>query len=297
MRLIHFTDPHLSSLDGLSFGGVKGKRKTGYLSWTRNRQSFHTRQTLDKLVTAIRAESPDQLILTGDLIQIGLEKEIREVGQWLDELAPAEQIFFVPGNHDVYAKDSWSALRAHWDFILPAKPQEQAESSVSSYPMVRDLGTVRLIGVSSACVTPPFSARGSVGETQLQEVERLLIESRQQRYLPCVAIHHPPLPGMSIWRKALKEAQAFKKLIELHQPALICCGHLHRNIEVIENDTRVYCTASASNSGNASFRIFDIEKQTKNGQDGWAIHMQLKRLSQSNGRFETAQEKHWRFNF
>src|SRR3972149_3354405 len=133
MRLIHLTDPHLSSLAGQTFRALRGKRRSGYLSWTYKRQMIYRRETLALLTTAIRAEAADQLILTGDLIQIGLEQEIREVSSWLAELAPSQQVFFVPGNHDVYARDSWKALRHHWNFVLPTAANGVPDSSTSAY--------------------------------------------------------------------------------------------------------------------------------------------------------------------
>ena len=46
------------------------------------------------LLAAMKLKDSFQLILSGDLIQIGLEQEIREVSSWLAELAPPQQVFF-----------------------------------------------------------------------------------------------------------------------------------------------------------------------------------------------------------
>lgn len=295
MRLIHLTDPHLSSLEGQTFAGLSHKRRSGYLSWTRKRKFIHQRATLAQLVAAVRLESADQLILSGDLVQIGLEEEIREVREWLTELAPPEQIFLVPGNHDVYAGDSWDALRRYWNFLLPTPPTGEFDGPQAGYPMVRDIGSVRLIGASSACVTPIFSARGALGSNQYERLAHRLKESREQGRLCCLAIHHPPLPGMAIWRKALKEQQALQKLISVHQPALAWCGHLHHNLEVTEGAARIFCTASASSVLDASYRVFDIETCEQGGQPGWSIHMQLKTISPEDRTFIVANDQRWVF--
>lgn len=292
MRLVHLTDPHLSSLAGQTLRTLHGKRRSGYLSWTYKRQRVYRRETLELLTTAIRAEAPDQLILSGDLIQIGLEQEIREVSRWLVELAPSQQVFFVPGNHDVYARDSWTALRQHWNFVLPTAAHGVPDSSTSAYPFTRDLGSVRLIGVSSACVTPIFSARGALGDDQFRRLACVLQQTRESGRMPCLAIHHPPLPHMSPWRKALKEVRTLKALICAWQPALVWCGHQHRNIELIEGAARVFCTASAASVSQASFRIFDIDPA---GRQSWSIHMRLKAIAADGAGFVLADEKHWRF--
>ncbi len=295
MRLIHLTDPHLSSLAGQTFRALRGKRRSGYLSWTYKRQMIYRRETLELLTTAVRAEAADQLILSGDLIQIGLEQEIREVSSWLAELAPQQQVFFVPGNHDVYARDSWKALRHHWNFVLPTAANGVPDSSTSAYPFTRELGLVRLIGVSSACVTPIFSARGALGRDQFTRLARVLQQTRESGRMPCLAIHHPPLPHMSPWRKALKEVHTLKALISAQQPALVWCGHQHRNLEVTEGATRVFCTASAASVNQASFRIFDVDPSLHGGRQSWSIHMRLKTIAADGTRFALADEKHWSF--
>ncbi len=295
MRLIHLTDPHLSSLEGLTIRSIGGKRRSGYLSWTYKRQFEYRRGILELLTAAIRAETADQLILSGDLVQIGLEQEIREVSGWLADLAPAEQVFFVPGNHDVYAADSWTALRRHWNFVLPPPAAGMPDTSTSAYPFTRDLGMVRLIGASSACVTPVFSSRGALGQDQIDRLTVLLRQTREQGRMPCLAIHHPPLPQMSSWSKALRETPALQALISAQQPALVWCGHQHRNLDVKEGAARVFCTASASSANRASFRIFDIDPLQQGGGPGWSIHMRLKSLAADKSSFALADEKRWNF--
>lgn len=295
MRLIHLTDPHLSSLDGHSWRAALGKRHAGYLSWRFGRRLKYRRETLESLTTAIRAETADQLILSGDLVHIGLEEEIHEVSSWLGELAPPEQIFFVPGNHDVYARDSWEALRRHWHFVLPAPVVGAHDSSTSAYPYVRDVGTVRLIGASSAGVTPVFSARGSLGQEQIDRLDILLGEARASGRMPWLVMHHPPLPQMSPWRRALKENHALRALLTARQPALVCYGHQHQNACFTQGAVRMFCTAPASDVETASFRIFDIEPVEQGGRQSWRIHMRLKSVAADGVSFTLVDEKRWVF--
>lgn len=295
MRFIHLSDPHLSSLDGRSIRSIAGKRHSGYLSWKFRRRLIYSREVLERLTTAIRAEAADQLILSGDLVQIGLEEEINEVSHWLAELAPAEQIFFVPGNHDVYARDSWAALRRHWHFVLPPPVSGADDCSTSAYPYLRDMGTVWLIGVSSACVTPVFSARGSMGQDQLDRLDTMLGEARKLGRMACLVIHHPPLPHTSSWRRALKEDRALKALISRQRPALVCYGHQHKNLEFTEGAARIFCTAPASGVQNASYRIFDIDPIEQGDRQSWSIRMRLKSIAADKTSFIIAEDKRWIF--
>ncbi len=114
MRLIQLTDPHLSSLESFSFLSVKGKRKSGYLSWYTKRRFIHRPEILERLTQAVHDESPDQILLTGDLVHIGLEDEIIEAARWLRRLGAPEQVMLIPGNHDNYAPDSLAAMNRHW---------------------------------------------------------------------------------------------------------------------------------------------------------------------------------------
>ena len=80
MRLVHVTDPHLTNLDGVGFSDLRGKRWSGYISWHKNRRKKYLPAVLERLVTAVKAENADQLLLTGDLAQIGLAMEIEQIG-------------------------------------------------------------------------------------------------------------------------------------------------------------------------------------------------------------------------
>lgn len=284
-RLIHLTDLHLSSLDACRLRDLRGKRWTGYVSWARKRRERHRREVLDGLAAAVRDEAADALLVSGDLVQIGLETEIREAAAWLAELAPAERILFVPGNHDVYARDSWAAIRRHWQPWLPVA----AETPAAGYPIVRDAGGVTLLGASSACVTAPFSARGALGAGQLERVASALRSARDAGRLACLVIHHPPLRGMTAWRKSLREVVALQSLIASTRPALVVCGHLHRNAAFREGATRVFATASASSVQDASYRVFDLDHRA----GGWQVRMQLKSAAPGTRNWLKCAEENW----
>jgi 3',5'-cyclic AMP phosphodiesterase CpdA len=73
--LAHLSDPHLAPLPVPSLRELIGKRVTGYLHWTRTRHNIHRREVLDALVTDLRAQRPDHIAVTGDLVNIALEAE------------------------------------------------------------------------------------------------------------------------------------------------------------------------------------------------------------------------------
>jgi 3',5'-cyclic AMP phosphodiesterase CpdA len=299
MRLIHLTDPHLSSLESFSLLTVKGKRKSGYLSWYRTRRYIHRPEILERLTQAVHNESPDQILLTGDLVHIGLEDEIIQAARWLRRLGSPEQVMLIPGNHDNYAPDSLAAMNNHWCDYLPAQ-NAGINDYTAAYPVVRTAGDLRLLGVNTSCVTRIFSAEGELGKAQLSRLQDALVgsasgtvgESPKRSEFTCLLIHHPPLPGLAKRRKALRDAGGLQLVIEEQQPDLVLYGHIHCNRERQLGEVRTFCTASASSVNNASYRVFDVERT----DDGWHCHMRLMSLDKNdNGGtcFKPAGELSW----
>ncbi|MBT8048553.1 MAG: metallophosphoesterase [Xanthomonadales bacterium] len=291
MRLIHLTDPHLSSLDGRSFWNVRGKRRSGYLSWHRKRRHVHRREVLERLTDSINAQKPDLILLTGDLVHIGLDHEMAEAASWLKQLGPPENVVFVPGNHDNYARDSLEAMYSHWNDYLPGTWQPDMNYT-TGYPLVRELGNIKLAGVNSSCITPVFSARGELGTEQRQRLTRELEPKTGENPFRCLLIHHPPFPGMTRRRKALRDDRELQELLTKQPVELLLHGHVHRNREDRLNGVRSYCTASASSVRSASYRIFDLEQE----DPAWRCRMRLMSISgatESEPVFKLAGETSW----
>ena len=291
MRLIHLTDPHLSSLDGLSFLGLRGKRRSGFLSWYKNRRYIHSPEILERLTDAVRSHQPDLVLLTGDLVHIGLEREMIEAAQWLRRLGPPEKVMFVPGNHDNYARDSLSYMYRHWGDYLPPQGGQHGDYT-SGYPVIRDLEQIKLIGVNTSCVTRVFSAAGELGSEQRQRLAKAMKKDTGDTRFHCLLIHHPPYPGMTRRRKALRDSGQLKAIVNQHAPGLMLYGHIHCNREHAPGSTRIFSTASASSTDNASFRIFDLEKNAT----GWNCAMRLMTLENGavgNPVFSLSAESFW----
>lgn len=291
MRLIHLTDPHLSSLSDQSFGGLRGKRRSGYLSWYRKRRHVHRAEILNRLTDSVSNESPDQVLLTGDLVHIGLESEMAEAAHWLRRLGPPESVFLVPGNHDNYAADSRAAMARQWADYLPENSLNGADYA-SGYPVIREKQNVRLIGVNTSCVTRIFSAAGNLGSGQLDRLTTTLQKGDARDPFQCLLIHHPPFPAMTQHRRALRDAAKLLRLLSSMPPDLILYGHLHRNRETLQQGMYCFGTASASSINDASYRIIDVDRE----EAGWRCRVRLMTLdksAQSCGAFRLAAESAW----
>ena len=325
MRLVHLTDPHLTSLSEGQLPAIRGKRRLGYWSWKRKRQFRHRRELLQRITTAVLEEQASQILISGDLAQIGLPEEIATARQWLESLGPPERVALVPGNHDYYRADSWSALSDQWaDYLgldrsgsgtarrarpaghaADAKPvpgRQPCAGPLLAFPWQRRLdgpgGGITVIGLCSAYPAPLLLADGRLGAAQLGRLDGLLSCAPGFR---CLILHHPPLPGMAPWRKALRDAKQLRRLIVQHRPELVLHGHLHRNQEGPElAPTRIFATASASSAAAkaaASYRVFDIEPVPSgtSGQDteeAWSVVMRLKGLT-AGSQLRVLQESAW----
>ena len=293
MRLVHLTDPHLSTLDGEKLLSLRGKRWSGYLSWRKNRRNHLLPAVLNNLVDAVRAENADQILLTGDLVQIGLGSEITQAAEWLTTLGSAGKVMLVPGNHDTYGKGSAEAVFQSWsDYLFQTVHGSEPEQPAGQFPVVRKLGKLSLIGVSTGCVTPVFMATGKLGNEQLERLAELLQQAASECQMVALLIHHPPLPGMTNWRKALVDAAALEAVLKQNPPSLIFYGHLHYNRDQQWGDARIYCTAAASSVSDASYRVIDID----DGDNYRNFRMNLKSLSIEAGAepaFVTIDEQSW----
>ncbi len=278
MRLIHLTDLHLTSLSDQSFWRLRGKRRLGYLSWRRRRSRIHRPEVLAELIAAVAAERADQILISGDLVQLGLAAEIERALDCLRQLGPPEAVTLVPGNHDLYGAESWDAVRAHWGAYLhlPAAGPDPS----TGYPIRRRLGPVDLIGLSSACPTSALLASGRLGPGQLERLSKGLRPERGG--LRCLLVHHPPLPGVVSRRKALSDAAALAAIIRSAPVHLALHGHVHRNCEHRLGPGIVYGTASASSaseSAPAAYRRFDVAESA----GGWRVRMALRSLTPDRG--------------
>lgn len=288
VRLIHLTDPHLTSLDAWRPGLRAGKRWLSWLSWQSRRRERHRRYRLKALTDHLETTQPDAWAITGDLCQIGLEQEAREAAQWLAELTPPERALLVPGNHDIFAHDSPSAISRHWAEYLHVDPESAA------WPVVRCFDDVALIGVNSSVVTPVLRATGRLGPALRERLGEALAAHRG--YFRVVLIHHPPAPGVCKRRKALVDDRELSELIADHGAGMVLHGHLHHNraygIETRGgNPVPVFCTASASAvgpQGAAAARVFDIESNA----GGYRIDMRLEALDGCD-RAHTIENREW----
>ncbi len=214
--LAHLSDPHLSTPPQQA--PWLSKAALGLRAW-RRRSRRHDPATLDAVISAMQACRPDHLLVSGDLTQVGHVTEFRQAAAWLWTLAAPEHVMVLPGNHDAYASGSWEAGRAVLaPYVSPG------------FPVVRRIGCVLLIGLSSAIPTPVGMASGRLGAAQLDALRAALAQGRQERLFRMVALHHDPcLAGWRQWRKGLHDRHALHAILRQEGAELVVHGHNHRH--------------------------------------------------------------------
>jgi 3',5'-cyclic AMP phosphodiesterase CpdA len=229
--IAHLSDVHLGPIAGFAPRYWNLKRLLGYANWLRTRRDDYVRSVLDRLVADLAAQSPDHIAVTGDLVNIGLPQEHINALAWVKGLGPAETVSVIPGNHDIYSRLHGDPGTGRWSSYMASCAQGAAHAGGDgTFPFVRLLGRIAVIGVNSAVPTPPFVACGRVGSDQLARLGRVLERLAGGEIFRLVLIHHPPLPGQAGHLRALEDAEAVEAVLARQGAELVLHGHNHHNM-------------------------------------------------------------------
>lgn len=278
--LAHLSDPHLA-MPRATLRQLLGKRVTGYANWWQRRAHIHVPQALAGIVADIKAQKPDHVALTGDLVNVALPQEFRLAADWLASFDRPDRITVVPGNHDVYVATVWKECMGLWGAYV-AGDGEPPPADFSVFPTVRRRGEIALVGLSSGVPKPPLFATGTVGAEQLAKAERLLAGLGREGLCRVVLIHHPPMLDQSRFKR-LTDARAFQAMIGRVGCELILHGHNHRSevgrLAGPRGPVPVLGVTSASAAldskyGRARYHLIRIEREGS----GWRLAVELRAL-------------------
>jgi 3',5'-cyclic AMP phosphodiesterase CpdA len=222
--IAHITDPHLSPAPMPGFADLRLKRVMGFINWKRGRQRLNDMGMLARLVADLRAQRPDHVAVTGDLVNIGMPAEFERAALWLETLGDPSDVSFVPGNHDAYVRASMPLLEA----TFAPWTAGDAPRGGATYPYLRVRQEVAIIGLSSAVPTAPLMATGRLGKTQLEAFGELLGETGARGLARVVLIHHPPITRAAPPLRGLSDAAAFGRIVREKGAEAILHGHTHQ---------------------------------------------------------------------
>ncbi len=290
--LAHLSDVHLAPLPAATPANLLGKRFFGFQSWHRNRSGIHLRAIADAIRDDIQDLAPDHVAITGDLVNISLEKEFERALEWLVSFGPPDKLTVIPGNHDAYVPMAWERGMGLWQDYMSGDGEPAPGRGGQHFPFLRRRGDVAIIGLSTAVPTLPLSARGWLGRQQLADLATMLERLAGEDVFRIVLIHHPPLPGQNKWRKAMADTHEFVEIIRKFGADLVLHGHNHRQMYAeIDRDgiaIPVYgvSSASARKTGRrpeSHYNIYRIERTNP----GWTCDVTVRAWDGGSAGFRT----------
>lgn len=230
--LAHLSDAHLGPVRLASaLRNFQLKRSIGYSSWRLQRRKLHDPAIAAVIVDDIKAAAPDHIAFTGDMVNLAARIEFPMAAEWMAKLASPEDMTFVPGNHDCYVSCPWEYCLGHlapWmTGDLHVKNAEIDAWIATPFPFVRLRKNIALIGLCSGQPQPLHRAGGRLGTIQLEALTTVLRDLRERGYARIVLIHHPALPGLASWRKALTDAASLRDVLVQEGAELVLHGHNH----------------------------------------------------------------------
>jgi 3',5'-cyclic AMP phosphodiesterase CpdA len=202
---------------------LAGKQVLGFLNWQRKRRFLHRGDVLAALVEDLKAAAPDHIAVTGDLVNISLDREFARARAWLEALGPAADVSLVPGNHDAYVRAMALHSERRWADYM------RSDAGAHVFPFVRRRGPVALVGLSTAVPTGPLMATGLLGVEQLAQLPGLLSGLAAEGLFRVVLIHHPPAQAAAPHLRRLVDAEAFRGVLAENGAELVLHGHNHRH--------------------------------------------------------------------
>jgi 3',5'-cyclic AMP phosphodiesterase CpdA len=282
-RLAHLSDIHLGPLPEMELRQFVSKRAVGFVNWQRNRRRFLHDNIIDTIVADMRANAPDHIAVTGDLVNLALDREIELAKHWLETLGAPADVSVVPGNHDAYVPGALDKVCRAWG---PWMGDDTAKGPVDrhSFPYLRVRGKVALIGTTSARATGPFMANGFFREDQSHRLGAILDATGKRGLFRVIMIHHPPVRNAVPQHKRLFGIGNFQKIVGRHGAELVLHGHSHlaslHFIDGKKNKVPVVGVAAAgqapgSSNPAAQYNMFDID-----GEPGhWSVRLARRGLT------------------
>jgi len=231
MRIAHFSDLHLLSLEGARALDFANKRWIGGLNLLTNRGRHYHTSVFESLVADLDQAGIDHAICTGDVTNLALEQEFDFARGLFDRIAlGAEQVTVIPGNHDAYVAKGAHYFAGYFSDYFAGDPEWEWPDG-DPWPVVRVRGDVAIIGVSTSLTTPWFTAWGRVGARQLDRLRQVLADPRLEGRFRIVAIHHPPAGKWARSRiRGLRDREAVAAVLAETGAELVLHGHEHRDL-------------------------------------------------------------------
>ena len=229
MIIGHISDIHWLDTTGTHVWDYLNKRLSGGINLIMGRAKKHRKETARNALETLRQIGCDHLIVTGDISNLALPTEFASVKQAMDEYFDDDHKTIVPGNHDYYTRESFKARRFE-TMIYTQAPGNLDVGVESTWPFVKIIDDIAIIGLNSARPRPWFVASGILGQQQLDDLEKVLQHPEVASHFKIVALHHNLFQIVTTPGECLRNLRERKELLEIVQKygvQLVIHGHDH----------------------------------------------------------------------
>ena len=268
-RVLHVSDVHLEDgFEGVPFKAWLNKRIVGYanLAFRRRKAFAEAPRKIEALAAFAEEQRVDLIVCTGDYTALGTEPELRYARRVIEPLTHRPLGFFtVPGNHDLYLRDT---VKAGWwdEFFGGLMKNELPELAVDGlWPQVWfPADGLALVGVNSARANPkPTHSSGRIPDEEIEALIRVLDDPRLRDRFVIIATHYAPrLANGKPDRPAhgLENADAFLRASACAARGVILHGHIHwrYHVRVPETPLPICCSGSTTHAGREGLWMLDV---------------------------------------
>ena len=268
-RVLHVSDLHLEDgFPGVPLKAFLNKRVVGYANLAlRRRKAFAQAEAkVDALAAFAKEQGVDLIVCTGDYTALGTEPELAYARKVIEPLTQAPMGFFtVPGNHDLYLRDTVEAgwWDHHFGGLMKNDLPEYAVDGV--WPQVWfPAEGLALVGVNSARANPkPTHSSGRIRDEEIEALIRILDDARLRDRFVIIATHYAPrLRTGRPDRPAhgLENADALLRASACAAKGVIVHGHIHwrYHVRVPETPLSMCCAGSTTHAGREGLWMFEV---------------------------------------
>ena len=269
-RVLHISDLHLENgFPGVPFRAFLNKRVAGYanLAFRRRKVFADAEAKVDALTTFAREQRVDLIVCTGDYTALGTEPELAYAREVIEPLTtvPPLGFFTVPGNHDIYLRDTVEGgwWETHFGGLLKTELPEHAVDGV--WPQVWfPADGLAVVGVNSARANPkPTHSSGRIADAEVDALVRILDDERLRDRFVIIATHYAPrLANGRPDRPAhgLENADELLAASACAARGVIVHGHIHwrYHVQVPETPLPMCCSGSTTHAGREGLWMIDV---------------------------------------
>ncbi len=296
MRIAHFSDLHVLSLEGVGPARFLNKRFSGWVNLRLKRGHTHHASYVRAIAQEVARAKVDHVAITGDLTNLALEPEFAAARSILEEelhLSPKD-VSIVPGNHDFYTRGALRKRRFTEFFAQYTQGDIDVAVDIKAghFPYVKLRGPCAIIGLSSAVPRAPFVAAGVIGAPQLDALSRALDHPEVKRRTPVLLVHHPPYLPPSALKAAMEGLRDGRELVARLagvRRGLLLHGHLHRRIRRVHRtdagEILIVGATSASLHHEAATRMSGFNLYEIDDATGEIVRVEAHVLTPETGAF------------